>query len=206
MRADIHFWWQLVPLAAKATWFDLGSKRPFWLFLLAVSCVVLAWRAYFAPEQKRWAAIRDQWVRELRDVCVIVGMVGLVFFACEFVWSQPNRIRQQQFVDSLSNPSSAFNPVLTMGPLGPMNAFRSGAGPVCIQVLLPQGFQGGSYKLPFKPVAPSPPTLYNNGAALRKDIDYTVSDSTIVVNFKPASKDSLSVWYTAVEPYPGLVQ
>jgi hypothetical protein len=82
------------------------------------------------------------------------------------------------------------------------NIFSSNGGrPICVQVLLPQGFPGGGYKLPFKPAALSPRTLYDNGSAQRRGIDYTVSEGTIVVNFQPASKGSLSVWYTTEDAF-----
>jgi hypothetical protein len=91
-------------------------------------------------------------------------------------------------------------------PFGPTNIFsRKSSHPICVQVLLPQGFPGGSYKLPFKSVAPSPPALYINGSPQRRGIDYTVSDSTIVVKFHPASTDSLSVWYTTDDRFPKIL-
>jgi hypothetical protein len=203
MKADIHFWWHLVSAAARATLIYLGSKRRFVLLLIEVFCAVAALRAYRAPQGKRCAAIRSQWMFEIRDVFIVVFSVGVAVFGYELMWNQPNQSRLRPFEDSRSNSSALFNRIPTSFPPGPTNVFlRNGSPPTCVQVLLPQGFPGGSYKLPFKPVAPSPPTLYNNGSAQRRGIDYTVSDSTIVVKFHPASKDSLSVWYTTDDPFP----
>jgi hypothetical protein len=193
MRADIHFWWHLVSPATKAVLIDLGSKRPFWLFLIGVSFAVVALHAYRAPESKRWTAIRDQWTSEIRDVFIVIFLVGVAVFGYELVWNQPNQVRLRQVGDSFSNPPSLFKRIRFFP--------HDSRGPVCVQVLLPQGFAGGSYKLPFKPVAPSPPTLYDNGSAQRRGIDYTVSDSVVVVNFQPAPKDSLSVLYTTDDPF-----
>jgi hypothetical protein len=193
MRADIHFWWHLVSAASRATLIDLGSKRPFWLFSIEVSCAVAALRAYRAPESKRWAAIRDQWISEIRDVFIVIFSIGVAVFGYELVWNQPNQARLRQIENSPSNPSFLFNRTSVFP--------RHDSGPICVQVLLPQDFPGGSYKLPFKPVAPSPPTLYDNGSARRRGIDYTVSDNTIMVNFRPESKDSLSVWYTTDDSF-----
>lgn len=194
MRAEIQFWWHLVFAAARAAFIDLGSKRSFLLFLIEVSCVVAALRAYRAPENKRWAAIRDQWIFEIRDVFIVVFSLGVAVFGYELGWNQPNQARLRQ--DSLSNHSSLFRTSFFA---------HNNRGPICVQVLLPQGFSGGNYKLPYKPVAPSPPTLYDNGSARRRGIDYTVSDNAIVVNFKPTSKDSLSVWYTTDDPFLRIV-
>jgi hypothetical protein len=203
MKADIHFWWHLVSTAAGATLIDLRSKRLFLLLVIEIACAVVAWRGYRAPESKRWAAIRNQWMYEIRDVSIIICSVGVAVFGYELTWNQPNQSRLRQVHDSLPNSSAVFNRIPTIFPVGSTDVFSSnGSRPICVQVLLPQGFQGGSYKLPFKPVAPSPPTLYDNGSAQRRGVDYSVSDSTIVVNFKPASKDSLSVWYTTDDPLP----
>jgi hypothetical protein len=202
MKADFHFWWHLVSTAARATLIDVGSKR-LGLLLIEVFCAVAALHAYRAAESKRWAAIRSQWMSEVRDVFIVIFSVGVAVFGYELVWNQPNQGRLRQVEDSLSNPSALFDRMPTIFPVGATNVFpNNGRRPICVQVLLPQGFQGGSYKLPFKPVAPSPPTLYDNGSAQRRGLDYTVSDSTIVVNFQPASKDSLSVWYTTDDPFP----
>jgi hypothetical protein len=197
MKADIHFWWHLVSTAARATLIYLGSKRLLGLLLIEVFCAVAALRAYRAPANRRWAAIRSQWMSEIRDVFIVIFSVGVAVFGYELMWKQPNESRLRQAEDSRSNPLILFNRVGTVFPAGPTDVFpRNGSRAICVQVLLPQGFPGGSYKLPFKPVAPSPPTLYDNGSAQRRGLDYTVSDSTIVVNFQPGPKDSLSVWYT----------
>lgn len=201
MKADIHFWWHLGVTAARATLIYLGSKR-FGLLLIEVFCAVAALRAYRAPQNKRFAAIRSQWLSEIRDVFIVIFLVCVAVFGYEFMWNQPNQSRLRQVEGSLANLSALFGPSPTIFPAGPANVFLDrGRRPICVQVLLPQGFPGGSYKLPFKPVAPSPPTLYDNGSPQRRDLDYTVSDSTIVVKFQPASKDSLSVWYTTDDPF-----
>ena len=201
MKADIHFWWHLVSTAARETLIDVGWQR-LGLLLIEVLCAVAALHAYRAPEGKKWAALRHQWMPEIRDVFIVVFLVGVGVFGYELMWKRANQSRLRQVADSLSNPSALFNRGPTIFPLGATDAFPSnGRRPICVQVLLPQGFQGGSYELPFKPVAPSPPALYDNGSAQRRGLDYTVSDSTIVVNFRPASKDSLSVWYTTDDPF-----
>jgi hypothetical protein len=201
MKAGLHFWWDLVSAAIRATLIYLGSERRFVLLLIEVFCAVVALRAYRAPQAKRWAAIRSQWMFAIRDVFIVFFSVGVAVFGYELMWNQPNQSRLQQFEESRSNPLVLFNRIPTSFPLGPNSVFLPNGSrrPICVQVLLPHGFPGGGYKLPFKPVAPSPPTLYINGSAQRRGIDYTVSDSTIVVNFHPASEDSLSVWYTTYD-------
>jgi hypothetical protein len=206
MKAGIHSWWHLVPAATRATWTYLASKRLFVLLLIEVFCAVAALRAYRAPEGKRWAAVRSQWMLHIRDVLIVIFSVGLAVFGYELLWNQPNQIRLRQAVESRSNPSALFDPVSTSFSLGSTNVFlRQASRPVCVQVLLPQGFPGGSFQLPFKPVAPSPPVLYSNGSPQRRGIDYTVSGSTIVVKFHPASTDSLSVWYTTDDRSPNIL-
>jgi hypothetical protein len=200
MNAGIHLWWHLVPAAAQATLIFLGSKR-FLLLLIEVLCAVAALCAYRAPQGKRWAAMRSQWMFAIRDAFIVIFSIGVAVFAYEMMWNQPNQSRLRQFGDPRSNSSMLFDRVSTSFPLGSLTIFlRNDRRPICIEVLLPQGFSGGSYKLPFKPVAPSPPALYNNGSPQRRGIDYTVSDNTIVVNLHPTSKDSLSVWYTTSDP------
>jgi hypothetical protein len=132
--------------------------------------------------------------------------VGIAVFGYELMYNQPKQ-RLRQFEDSRSNPLVPFNRIPTSFPLGPDNVFLPNGSrrPICVQVFLPHGFPGGSYTLPFKPVAPSPPVLYINGAAQRSGIDYTVSDSTIVVKSQPAFGDSLSVWYTTDDPSPRIL-
>jgi hypothetical protein len=201
MKADIPFWWHLVP-AARATVIYLGSKRLFVFLLIEAFCAVVAWRAYRAPQGKRLAAIRSQWMFAIRDVFIVFFSISVAVFGYELMWNQPRQSRLR-LEDSRSNPLALFNRTPTGLPLGPTSGFfRNDRRPICVQVLLPQGFPGGSYQLPFKAVPPSPPALYENGSAKRKGIDYTVSDSTIVVNFRPASNDSLSVWYTTNDPVP----
>jgi hypothetical protein len=202
MKADIPFWWNLVP-AAQATLTYLGSNRLFVLLLIEAFCAVVAWRAYRAPQGKRLSAIRSQWLFAVRDVFIIFFLISVAVFGYELMWNQPKQSRLQQLEASRSNPLALFNRTPTGLPLGPTSGFfRNGGGPICVQVLLPHGFAGGSYQLPFNAVPPSPPALYDNGLAKRKGIDYTVSDSTIVVKFRPASKDSLSVWYTTNDRVP----
>jgi hypothetical protein len=206
MNADIHFSWHLVSAAAQATLIYLGSKRLFVLLLIEVFCAVVALRAYRAPQGKRLAAIRRQWMFAIRDVFIVIFSAGVAVFGYELMWNQPNQGRLRQLEYSRLNSSPLFDRTPTGFPLGPTNVFlRNRSRPICVQVLLPQGFPGGSYKLPYKPVAPSPPTLYNNGSAQREGIDYTVSDSTVVVKFHPASTDSLSVWYTTDDRFPRIV-
>jgi hypothetical protein len=198
MKAGIPFWWHLVFAAARATLIYLGSKR-FALLLIEVFCAVTAWRAYRAPQGKRYAAIRSQWMFAMRDAFIVVFCVSAVVFGYELMWNQPSQTRLQELQDV--NASGLFARISTSSPLGSTDIFpRRDSRPICVQVLLPQGFSGGTYKLPFRPVAPSPPVLYNNGSPQRKGIDYTVSDNTVVVNFHPAPKDSLSVWYTTNDP------
>ena len=201
MKAGIPSWWYLVP-AARATLIYLGSKRLF-VLVIEVFCVVAALRAYRAPEGKRWAAIRSQWMFAIRDVLIVIVSIGVVVFGYELMWNQPDQSLLRQAEDSRSNSSALFDPIPTSFSLGPTNVFpRNDRRPICVQVLLPQGFPGGIYKLPYKPVAPSPPTLYSNGSPQREGIDYAVSGSTIVVKFHPASTDSLSVWYTTDDRFP----
>jgi len=201
MKVDLHFWWDLVSAAARATLIYLGSERRFVLLLIEVCCAVVALRAYRALQAKIWAALRSQWMFAIRDVFIVVFSIGLVVFGYELMRNQANQSQLRQFEEPGSNPLVLFNRIPTGLPLGPNNAFlaHSSRRPICVEVRLPHGFPGGSYKLPFKPVAPSPPALYINGSAQRRGIDYTVSDSTIVVNFHPASGDSLSVWYTTYD-------
>ena len=140
-EGDIHFWWHLASTAARATLIDVGSKR-LGIFLIEVFCAVAAWHAYRAPEGNRWAAIRNQWMSEIRAVFIVIFSVGIGVFGYEL-----SRLRQVE--GSLSNPSALFHRVPTIFPLGATNVFPSdGRHPICVQILLPQGFQGGSYKLP----------------------------------------------------------
>jgi hypothetical protein len=201
MNAGIHLGWHLASAGARATLIYLGSKR-FVLLLIEVFCAVAAWRAYRAPQAKRWAAMRSQWMFAIRDAFIVIFSIGVAVFGYEMMWNQPNQSRLRPFEDSRSNPFAWFDRVSTSFPLGsPAIFLRNDRRPICVEVRLPQGFSGGSYTLPFKPVAPSPPALYNNGSPQRRGIDYTVSDSTIVVNLHPTSKDSLSVWYTTNDPF-----
>jgi hypothetical protein len=202
MKVDLHFWLDLVSAAGRATLIYLGSERRFVLLLIEVFCAVVALRAYRAPQAKRWAAIRSQWMFAIRDVFIVFFSIGVVVFGYELMWNQPNQSQLRQFEESGSNPLVLFNRIPTSFPLFLPHGSRR---PICVEVLLPRGFPGGSYKLPFKPVAPSPPALYINGSAQRRGIDYTVSDSTIVVNFHPASGDSLSVWYTTYDQSPRIL-
>ena len=81
---------------------------------------------------------------EIRAVFIVVFLIGVGVFGYEL-----SRLRQVE--DSLSNPSALFSRGATVFPLGTTNVFPSdGRRPICVQVLLPQGFQGGSYELPFK--------------------------------------------------------
>jgi hypothetical protein len=79
MKADIHFWWHLASTAAGATLIDVGSKR-LGLLLIEVFCAVAALHAYLAPEGKRWAAIRNQWMSEIRAVFIVIFSVGIGVF------------------------------------------------------------------------------------------------------------------------------
>jgi hypothetical protein len=192
MKAGLPFWWDLVSAAAQATLIHLGSRRLCVFLLIETFCVVVAWRAYRAPQGKRLAAIRSQWMFAFRDVFIVFFSISVAVFGYELMWNQPKQSRLRLEDSGL--------------PLGPASGFfRNDGRPICVQVLLPQGFEGGSYKLPFKAVPPSPPALYENGSAKRKGIDYTVSDSTIVVKFRPASGDSLSVWYTTNDRVPEIL-
>jgi len=170
--------------------------------LIEAFCAVVAWRAYRAPQGKSFAAIRSQWMFAIRDVFVVFFSISVAVFGYELMWNQPRQSRVG-LEDSRSNPLALLNLTPTGLPLSPASVFfRNDTRPICVQVRLPQSFAGGSYQLPYKAVPPSAPVLYDNGSAKRKGIDYTVSDSTIVVNFRPASEDSLSVWYTTNDPMP----
>src|SRR5271156_1288260 len=149
MQAGIHFWWHLVPAAARATLIYLGSERLFVLLLIEVSCAVATWRAYRAPQGKRLAAMRSQWMVAIRDVFIVIFSVGVAVFGYELMWNQPNQSRLRQF-DAARLNSLAFSVRTPTGfPLGPTNVLlRHDSRPICVQVLLPQGFPGGSYKLP----------------------------------------------------------
>jgi hypothetical protein len=204
MTADLHFWLNLVPRAARATLLDVGSQRLGFL-LIEVLCAVVAWHAYRAPQGKRWAAVRAQWTSELGAVFVVFFSVGVAIFGYQLVWNQPNQRRLPQAENLASDPSALFHRTSTAFPLGATGGVPGfGRRPICVQVMLPQDFEGGSYQLPFKPVPPSPPTLYDNGSAQRRGVDYTVSGSTIVVKNRPKSKDSLSVWYTTDDRFAAL--
>jgi hypothetical protein len=199
MKADIPFWWHLVP-AARATLIYLGSNRLFVLLLIEAFCAVVTWRAYRAPQGKRLVALRSQWMFAIRDAFVVFFSICVVVFGYELMWNQP---KQSRLEGSRSDPSVLFDPTTPGFPLSPASVFlHNDSRPICVQVRLPQGFPGGSYQLPFKAVPPSPPVLYDNGSVKRKGIDFTVSDSTIVVKFRPASDDSLSVWYTTNDRVP----
>ncbi len=200
MGAILHTLWSLTPAAARAAWGEMASKRPLWLLVFAVVCVVVALRVGRAPQRERWAAIRRQWLSELRDACAVMLAVGLLVFGWELYQAQQNETWQKLLQDPkfLSELSSRV-------PMRSSAGFESSLGlqTHCVQVLLPAGFSGGSYALPYKPAGPSPPVLYDNGQMQRKGVDFTISDGKIVVNFKPTSKDSLSVWYTTDDPFSG---
>lgn len=201
MKGGIPFWWQVVP-ADWATLSYLGSNRLFVFLLIEVFCAVMAWRAYRAPQGKRFAAIRSQWMFAIRDVFVVFCSICFVVLGFELVRNQP-RQSQLRLEDSRSNPFALFSRTPTGLLLSPSSVFfGKDRRPICVQVVLPKDFAGGSYQLPYKPVAPSLPALYENGSAKRKGIDYTVSDSTLVVKFRPTPEDRLSVWYTTDETGP----
>jgi hypothetical protein len=205
MTAGIHPGWHFAPAAARATLIYLGSKR-FVLLLIELFCAVGVLGAYRAPQGKRWATTRSQWVVVLRDAFIVIFSIGIAVFGYEIMWNQPTQSRLRNFEDSRSNPLAWFDRVSTSFALGSTDVFlRNDRRPICIEVHLPQDFSGGSYTLPFKPVPPSPPALYKNGSPQRKGIDYTVSDSTIVVNLRPTAKDSLSVWYTTNDRIPRML-
>src|SRR5580698_474576 len=103
MIAGIHPGWHFAPAAARATLFYLGSKR-FLLLLIEVFCGVGALRAYRAPQGKRWAAMRSQWVVGLRDAFIVILSIGLSVFGYEIMWNQPNQSQLRTFEDSRSNP------------------------------------------------------------------------------------------------------
>ena len=117
MNADIHFSWHLVSAAAQATLIYLGSKRLFVLLLIEVFCAVVALRAYRAPQGKRLAAIRSQWMSAIRDVLIVVFSIGVVVFGYELMWNQPNQSQLRQFEESGSNPLVLFNRIPTSFPL-----------------------------------------------------------------------------------------
>jgi hypothetical protein len=203
MKAGLPFWLLLGWNAAKATLVFLGSKRILVLLLVEAAGLVAAWHAFRAPENNRWEAIRSQWVLEIRDVFIVIFAVGIAVFGYQLVWKQPAQSALLQMDDSPVNSSAIVHRLPTSFRIAQTGNFSGiGNNPICVQVLLPQGFAGGSYQLPFKPVAPSPPTLYDNGSKRRSGLDYTVSDSTVRVKFHPGTKDSLSVWYTTDDPYP----
>lgn len=197
--------WHLAPAAARATLIYLGSKR-FVLLLIEVFCGIAALRAYRVPQGKRRAAMRSQWMLAIRDAFIVTFSIGVAVFGYELMWNQPNQSRLRNMEDSRSNPLALFDRVSTGFPLGSTGGFlHNDRRPICVEVHLPHDFRGGSYTLPFKPVPPSPPALYNNGSPQREGIDYTVSDSTIIVNLHPTSKDSLSVWYTTNDRIPRML-
>lgn len=109
MKADLHFWWDSVSAAAQATLIYLGSERRFVLLLMEAFCAVVALRAYRAPQAKRWAAIRSQWMFVIRDVFIAFFSIGVVVFGYELMWNQPNQSRPRQFAESGSNPLVLFN-------------------------------------------------------------------------------------------------
>jgi hypothetical protein len=204
MAADLHFWLHSVPGAAKATLLAMGSQRLGFL-LLEIFCAVVAWHAYRAPQGKRWMAARAQWKSEIGAVFVVFFSVCVAIFGYELMWNQPNPLRLLPVENLVSGPSALFHPTSTVFPLGATGGLPGfGRRPICVEVRLPQDFPGGSYQLPFRPVAPSPPTLYDNGSAQRRGVDYTVSGSAIVVKNRPKSKDSLSVWYTTDDRFAAL--
>jgi hypothetical protein len=202
MKADLPSWLLLGWNAAKATLVFLGSKRMAGLLLVEAAGLVAAWYAFRAPENKRWETLRSKWLFEIRDVFIVIFAVGIAVFGYQ-LWRQPAQSGLFQVDDSQVDPSTVVHRLPTSFRIGKTSRFSAaGDGPICVQVLLPQGFAGGSYQLPFKPVAPSPPTLYDNGSERRRGLDYTVSDSTVRVKFQAGAKDSLSVWYTTDDPFP----
>jgi hypothetical protein len=80
----------------------VGPKR-LGLLLIEVFCAVAASHAYGAPEGKRWAAIRNQWMAEIRDVFIVNFSVGIAALGYELMWNQSNQSRFRQVEDSLSN-------------------------------------------------------------------------------------------------------
>ncbi len=206
MGATFHSLWPLAPAAARAAWGDMASKPSLWLLVGVVAGIAVALRAGLAPRRERWTTIRARWVSELRDICFVVLSVGVLVFGSELFRQKSNQgtERLMQSPDFLKNVAEISSRVSIMsvgaGSSLTWDSQARNSQTRCIQVLLPQGFSGGNYRLPFKPAGPSPPTLYDNGQVLRKGVDYTVSDGTIVVTFKPMPKDSLSVWYTTDDP------
>src|SRR5580704_11592990 len=137
MKADIPFWWHLIP-AARATLLYLGSNRLF-LLLIEAFCAVVAWRAYRAPQGKRFAALRGHWMYAIRDVFVVFFSICVGVFGYELMWNQPRQNRLQ-FEDSRSNLSILFDPMTPGFPRSPTSVFpRNDNRPICVQVRLPQG-------------------------------------------------------------------
>jgi hypothetical protein len=121
MKAGIPSWWYLIS-AARAALIYLGSKRLFVLVIEAVFAVA-ALRAYRAPEGKRWAAIRSQWILAIRDVFIVIFSIGVAVFGYELMWNQPNQSRLRQAGDFGSNPSALFDPIPASFSSGPTNLF-----------------------------------------------------------------------------------
>src|SRR5580698_6893778 len=117
MKADIPFWWHLVP-AARATVIYLGSRRLFVFLLIEAFCAVVAWRAYRAPQGKRLAAIRSQWMFAVRDVFIVFFSISVAVFGYELMWKQPKQSRVG-LENSGSNPLALLNLTSTGLSLGP---------------------------------------------------------------------------------------
>src|SRR5271156_238685 len=132
MKAGTHLWWHLASAAARATLIYLGSKRLFVLLVIEAFCAAAALRAYRAPEGKRWAAIRSQWMFESRDVFIVIFSVGVAVFGYELTWNRPNLGRLPQAQESRSNPPVLFDPIPTSFSLGTPNVSLSKGGrPIC---------------------------------------------------------------------------
>ena len=90
----------------------LGSKRLF-VLVIEVFFAVATLRAYRAPDGKRWAAMRSQWMFAIRDVFIVIFSIGIAVFGYELMWNQPNQSRLRQAEDSPSTPSVLFDPIPT---------------------------------------------------------------------------------------------
>jgi hypothetical protein len=86
------FLWNLAYIAAKAAWANMGTNGLGWITAVSGPSLAAFLRASRAPKGSKWAAVRSQWIGELRDGAFVSISIWLIICLAEALWLQPKRI------------------------------------------------------------------------------------------------------------------
>ncbi|RRA47617.1 hypothetical protein [Acidipila sp. EB88] len=188
LKMHVELAWELLRGAFGDSFGDLGTNPLGWAITILSPFLLLTLKFRRESEKASFGSFIKDRKLELKDFALAYLLLwgGVLIF--EVFWSQPSKVWKQA---ATTHPAPT-----SRTPLPPDGEWYQGVDhqPISATFNSPKGFSGRQLRLPYPP-ADLETTVYYNGIAQRRALDYSLAGEMVLLHFAVPLGDSIMISY-----------